>query len=323
MGPGTHKRITISGNIVSNNPGAGDGAYGISVDGRIGLAQEITIQNNTCRDNRLRGINLDTVTNYTVSGNRSFDTRAGGSKLQLWGLHIDDTSHGLIVGNDFRGNATTGTNTFASTSVDLTDDDFDVSTHAFAAYYDNKPVQISTTGTLPSGFALDTTYYAKSVDANNFGLSLLPGGELIDPVSQGSGSHTVTALRGVWSTSSGNLQIRAHNNVPEGNGSFDTNVPMSPNLYSIDNVLTATQYISVASVAAQASEDETPFTVSGAEVGDTVTLGVPSAAMIANVSWVAWVSAVHEVTVRCINVGVGATASIPGASFTIHVWKNN
>lgn len=54
-------------------------------------------------------------------------------------------------------------------------------------------VQLTTTGTLPTGFATGTTYYVRSVtDANTITLALSPVHTAIVAASAGSGTHTAT-----------------------------------------------------------------------------------------------------------------------------------
>lgn len=63
----------------------------------------------------------------------------------------------------------------------------------------------------------------------------------------------------------------------------------------------ATATLNFASILASGSEDLT-ITVTGAAVGDTVTLGLP-ATVLAGAVFNAWVSAADTVTVRCNNAG--------------------
>jgi len=73
------------------------------------------------------------------------------------------------------------------------------------------------------------------------------------------------------------------------------------------------------STAAQTSSDLT-ITVSGAAVGDMVTLGVPNGSVNANSCYTAWVSATNTVSVRFNNYSSGAIDPASG-SFTVFVWK--
>lgn len=66
----------------------------------------------------------------------------------------------------------------------VVDHDFDV----------NDPVQLTTSGTLPSPFGTGTTYYVKTVvGQDDITLSLTPGGAVINSVLAGSGEHRIIA----------------------------------------------------------------------------------------------------------------------------------
>ena len=98
--------------IIGNNCSGGD--EGIKVD----AADDLQIIGNTCwnngEDTGLYGIRLTNVAGFLVSNNRCFDDR-GGSQLQTHGLRLQSTdSNGIVIGNDFRGNATSGVSQDAS-----------------------------------------------------------------------------------------------------------------------------------------------------------------------------------------------------------------
>jgi len=64
-------------------------------------------------------------------------------------------------------------------------------------------IQLSTTGSLPTGLSTATTYYVKKVDDNTFELAATLNGTSIDTSSAGSGTHTVevpTGKDGGWFT---------------------------------------------------------------------------------------------------------------------------
>ena len=58
-----------------------------------------------------------------------------------------------------------------------------------------QPVSFTTTGTLPTGLAVDTTYYvvASGLTSNSFSVAATPGGSAIATTVAGSGVHTATA----------------------------------------------------------------------------------------------------------------------------------
>lgn len=53
------------------------------------------------------------------------------------------------------------------------------------------PIQLSTTGALPTGLAIATTYYVVNQATNTFQLSLTPGGAPINTSGSQSGTHTI------------------------------------------------------------------------------------------------------------------------------------
>jgi len=60
---------------------------------------------------------------------------------------------------------------------------------------ENDKVVLTTTGTLPAGLALATTYYAKAITTNTFKVSTSPEmatGQFVDITDTGTGTHTFT-----------------------------------------------------------------------------------------------------------------------------------
>jgi hypothetical protein len=55
-------------------------------------------------------------------------------------------------------------------------------------------LRFTTTDTLPAGLALATDYYMVSVNANDFKVSLTPGGAAVDITDAGTGVHTATPV---------------------------------------------------------------------------------------------------------------------------------
>ena len=74
---------------------------------------------------------------------------------------------------------------------------------------------------------------------------------------------------------------------------------------AIASILSASAALDFASTSAQNSTDLT-ITVTGAADGDTVSIGVPNAAVAANTCFTGWVSAANTVTVRFNNYSSGA-----------------
>ncbi len=79
----------------------------------------------------------------------------------------------------------------------------------------------------------------------------------------------------------------------------------------ITKVLSATATLDFPSTSAQNSADLT-ITVTGAAVGDTVSLGVPNGSVNANTSFSGWVSATNTVTVRFNNYSSGSVDPASG-----------
>ena len=68
----------------------------------------------------------------------------------------------------------------------------DLLTAADNQLIDGRRVQVSTTGTLPTGLSSATDYYVVNRDGDDFQLAATEGGDAIDITSTGSGTHTVT-----------------------------------------------------------------------------------------------------------------------------------
>ena len=64
-----------------------------------------------------------------------------------------------------------------------------------AAYLpaNNSPVRLTTTGALPTGLAVETTYWVINASGTTFNLSATKGGTAIGTSSAGSGTHTLTS----------------------------------------------------------------------------------------------------------------------------------
>jgi hypothetical protein len=55
---------------------------------------------------------------------------------------------------------------------------------------DGSSIRFMTDGTLPTGLAVDTTYYVKYIDANNYNVAATRGGTSLNVTAIGSGSHS-------------------------------------------------------------------------------------------------------------------------------------
>lgn len=80
-------------------------------------------------------------------------------------------------------------NTFTFTTDYATDDKLDATSHPLS---NGDRVQVTTTGTLPTGLTANTQYFVINADTNDFELSSTEGGSAVDiNTSDGSGTHTV------------------------------------------------------------------------------------------------------------------------------------
>jgi hypothetical protein len=100
-----------------------------------------------------------------------------------------------------------------------------------------------------------------------------------------------------------------------------TNLFFSPSTtrHTVNHGLTGSATLDFLSTNAQSSRDMT-IAVTGAADGDVVSLGVPNAAVNANTSYSAWVSAANTVTVRFNNYSSG-TVDPASALFKVFVTK--
>lgn len=69
---------------------------------------------------------------------------------------------------------------------------FTTTSHGLA---EGMPIILTTTGTLPTGFTVGTTYYVKVIDANTYNVSATLGGTAVNASGAGSGTHTTRPLR--------------------------------------------------------------------------------------------------------------------------------
>jgi hypothetical protein len=138
-------------------------------------------------------------------------------------------------------------------------------------------------------------------------------------LKQGTASPSTAPLK----FTSGTILTIAEEGVMEFNG---TNLFFTPSTtrHTVNHGLTGSATLDFASTNAQNSRDMT-IAVTGAADGDVVSLGVPNAAVNANTSYSAWVSAANTVTVRFNNYSSGTVDPASG-SFKVFVtipYKNS
>lgn len=79
----------------------------------------------------------------------------------------------------------------------------------------------------------------------------------------------------------------------------------------VTSILSATATLDFGSIAANSFANLT-ITVTGAALGDTVSIGVPNGSLLNDISFFGWVSATNTVTIRCSNVS-NTTARDPAS----------
>jgi hypothetical protein len=166
------------------------------------------------------------------------------------------------------------------------------------------------------------------VEFTNFNVALM---RIMANGNVGIGQTTPTALlhlkAGTATASTAPLKFTSQgasllNPVEAGAVEFNgTNLLFTPSTtrHTVNHGLTGSATLNFPSTNAQLSADLT-ITVTGAADGDVVSLGVPNAAVNANTSYSAWVSAANTVTVRFNNYSSG-TVDPASALFKVFVTK--
>jgi hypothetical protein len=145
----------------------------------------------------------------------------------------------------------------------------------------------------------------------------------------GIGQTTPTAVlhlkAGTAAASTAPLKLASGTNLTTAEGGAvefnGTNLLFTPSTtrHTVNHGLPGSATLNFPSTNAQLSADLT-ITVTGAAAGDVVSLGVPNAAVNANTSYSAWVSAANTVTVRFNNYSSG-TVDPASALFKVFVTK--
>jgi hypothetical protein len=159
---------------------------------------------------QLSGVNTTGYTAYSSGGSVSFGavpffTTSQGSSA----VTVTLQDHGLSAGNSFVVPLTT---TLQSSVVTITNASpavvtwlFPVAGHGMSG---GETIVFTTTGTLPTGLTVGTTYYvlAAGISSTTFRVSATPGGTAINTSGAGSGIHTGTAgaltVQGTYSVTS-------------------------------------------------------------------------------------------------------------------------
>jgi hypothetical protein len=79
--------------------------------------------------------------------------------------------------------------------------------HGFS---DDQPIRFTTTGALPTGLAINTTYYVKSSTSTTFQVSTSIGGASVNTTGAGSGTHTVVPVAALVSSTTATIHAKGH-----------------------------------------------------------------------------------------------------------------
>jgi hypothetical protein len=125
----------------------------------------------------------------TISGFGVMDVSAGGYPHKLAPGNSVLLNACSIPAND--SDISDRSTAVLSSAVDASTDKITIAAPYFAT---NNPVRLTTTGTLPAGLSLATTYYVRDVTIVapfSFKLSATPGGVAINITDAGTGTHTI------------------------------------------------------------------------------------------------------------------------------------
>jgi hypothetical protein len=142
----------------------------------------------------------------------------------------------------------------ATVTVDAGTDIFTEVAHGFSI---GTPLRFTTSGTLPAGLALLTTYYARDITTDTFKVSATPSGTAIDITTTGTGTHAVqgqaynVSSTGVITSNNGanpfvstavgaGTAAEATYTKADGTVIYTTNVGLQPISFAVD---TATEII--------------------------------------------------------------------------------
>lgn len=229
---------------------------------------------------------VDLTTTQTVGGEKTYTepfTINNLNPITFYNTTSSNRASGLVTQES-------GTNKWAfGTNLGSADNSFNVYNYGAVARY----LTITNTGNVGIGTATPTAV-----------LHLKAG--------------TATASTAPLKFTSGTNLTTAEAGAMEFNG---TNLLFSPSTtrHTVNHGLPGSATLNFPSTLTMLSADLT-ITVTGAADGDVVSLGVPNAAVNANTSYSAWVSAANTVTVRFNNYSIG-TVDPASALFKVFVTK--
>ena len=131
-------------------------------------------QNQHGRDIKIR--NLNTTGNFAPRIGQTFNIRADGTGTEYIVTDVVPVEVDPIF-------------TFTAATTDV------ITSSAVHGLVNDDTVQLTTTGVLPAGLSLDTTYYVKTTPAvNTLTLSAVKDGTVVDITGTGTGVHTLNVL---------------------------------------------------------------------------------------------------------------------------------
>lgn len=242
---------------------------------------------------------VDLTTEQTVAGIKTFNDN----------IKFKDVSNGFLIAQGTGGN--TGYSGFWHNSVNFDQTKYNLITNGTTLLL-NSQTSISL-AINDSGKLNARSYGADISGSGKFGIGQNPPSARLH-IAAG----TATAETAPLKFTSGTNLTTAEAGAMEFNG---TNLFFSPSTtrHTVNHGLTSSATLDFPSTTTLLSADLT-ITVTGAEDGDVVSLGVPNAAVNANTCYTAWVSAANTVTVRFNNYSSG-TVNPASGTFKVFVTK--
>lgn len=162
---------------VADNEATGGLNFDLQVPGAVRKRSGHS-QLNTTADSQLKTIGLGL---WDKPGSTRVPIRAAGTKLQ----NFDPSAYTFTNLYEDTARTSLGTCTISNASPGV----ITFTAHGLVA---TDPIQLTTSGALPTGLTANTTYYVKTVlTANTFTVSATAGGTVINTSSAGSGTHTL------------------------------------------------------------------------------------------------------------------------------------
>ena len=182
----------------------------------------------------------------------------------------------------------------------------------------------STSGNTRIGYSANDTTFKLDVNGDARVTRLLVNTTTVDT---SAAANIVSTTKGFLQPRMTNTQRNAITNPATGLQLFST-TDSSNYLYrgtgggwqKIANEITGSATLDFP-ITGHGTSSDLSFTVTGAEEGDVVSLGIPNIAMVANVSYTAWVSAANTVTIRLDHYASSGSVDPSSATFKVKVFK--